>query len=225
MESGCCESFGMLDFSKMEFPVLLSECQGPRIHWSDHNLFIAAANIMFNPLFWNIMARLELRTKMISRLCGGPRIGCFFLGATIFFLSAVRGRRYQLAIYHQPIWHGLQAPAIHYMGAVLIGLGVIFTLCSFFALGFYGTFLGDYFGIFLEHRVKRFPFNLMENPMYWGTVMEYLGYALWFGPSPAGLLLTLLLAICYKIAILIEGPYTEKVYSTYVVEIEDKKHQ
>ncbi|XP_022103357.1 phosphatidylethanolamine N-methyltransferase-like [Acanthaster planci] len=224
MVHGCCESFSLLDFSKMELPAFLLVCGGPQVDWSDRNLALAATNIMFNPLFWNIMARFEFKTKTISKLCGGPRMGCVFLGATIFFLSAVRGRRYQLVLYHQPVWTAFQTPLVHYVGVAITALGLIFTLSSFFTLGFYGTFLGDYFGIVMEHRVTGFPFNLMENPMYWGTTMEYLGYALWYGPSPAGLLLTVLLAICYKIAIVIEGPHTDEVYPEHD-KIEDKKHQ
>lgn len=38
--------------------------------------------------------------------------------------------------------------------------------------------LGDYFGILLEEKVTVFPFNIMENPMYWGSTANYLGLAL-----------------------------------------------
>lgn len=39
--------------------------------------------------------------------------------------------------------------------------------------------LGDYFGILMEDRVTSFPFNVNENPMYNGTVMIFLGTAMW----------------------------------------------
>ena len=39
-------------------------------------------------------------------------------------------------------------------------------------------FVGDYFGILLDEKVTVFPFNIMENPMYWGSTANYLGLAL-----------------------------------------------
>lgn len=40
--------------------------------------------------------------------------------------------------------------------------------------------IGDYFGILMDERVTSFPFNVNENPMYNGTVMIFLGTALWY---------------------------------------------
>lgn len=39
-------------------------------------------------------------------------------------------------------------------------------------------FSGDYFGILMDEKVTVFPFNIMENPMYWGSTANYLGLAL-----------------------------------------------
>ncbi|XP_015426097.1 PREDICTED: phosphatidylethanolamine N-methyltransferase isoform X3 [Myotis davidii] len=36
---------------------------------------------------------------------------------------------------------------------------------------------GDYFGILKEARVTTFPFNILDNPMYWGSTANYLGWA------------------------------------------------
>ena len=36
---------------------------------------------------------------------------------------------------------------------------------------------GDYFGILKEARVTTFPFNVLDNPMYWGSTANYLGWA------------------------------------------------
>ena len=38
--------------------------------------------------------------------------------------------------------------------------------------------LGDYFGILMDQKVTSFPFNVTENPMYWGSTANYLGLAL-----------------------------------------------
>lgn len=65
------------------------------------------------------------------------------------------------------------------MGAVLVVLGSVFVLSSMWALGITGTYLGDYFGILMDARVTGFPFNVLENPMYIGSSMNFLGISLW----------------------------------------------
>jgi hypothetical protein len=52
------------------------------------------------------------------------------------------------------------------VAAVLVGLGQLFVLSSFYRLGITGTFLGDYCGILMDERVTGFPFNVLDNPMY-----------------------------------------------------------
>jgi phosphatidylethanolamine N-methyltransferase len=47
------------------------------------------------------------------------------------------------------------------------------------ALGVTGTYLGDYFGILMSEMVTGFPFNVMSDPMYWGSSMCFVGVALW----------------------------------------------
>jgi phosphatidylethanolamine N-methyltransferase len=68
------------------------------------------------------------------------------------------------------------------------------------ALGVTGTYLGDYFGILMDHRVTSFPFSVTDAPMYHGSMLSFLGTALWFG-KPAGLLLTAWVAVMYQIAL------------------------
>ena len=47
-------------------------------------------------------------------------------------------------------------------------------------LSLQGTFLGDYFGILMDHRVEGFPFNLLSDPMYDGSTMCFAATALWY---------------------------------------------
>ena len=63
---------------------------------------------------------------------------------------------------------------------VLFVLGQTFVLSSTYALGITGTFLGDYCGILMDHRVEGFPFNILENPMYTGSTMCFIATALWY---------------------------------------------
>ncbi|XP_029784770.1 phosphatidylethanolamine N-methyltransferase isoform X4 [Suricata suricatta] len=83
-----------------------------------------------------------------------------------------------LAMLSQPKMESLDNPTAYCLGLALLGIGSTFVLSSFFALGFTGTFLGDYFGILMEARVTTFPFNILDNPMYWGSTANYLGWAI-----------------------------------------------
>ncbi|XDV45192.1 hypothetical protein PO909_013329 [Leuciscus waleckii] len=78
----------------------------------------------------------------------------------------------------QSRWEPLDNAQVYYTGAALLTLGSLFVISSFMALGVTGTFLGDYFGILMDQKVTSFPFNVMENPMYWGSTANYLGLAL-----------------------------------------------
>ncbi|MBW03583.1 Phosphatidylethanolamine N-methyltransferase, partial [Eschrichtius robustus] len=105
----------------------------------------------------------------------------------------------------------LDNPLAYRVGLALLGVGGVFVLSSFLALGFTGTFLGDYFGILKEARVTTFPFSILDNPMYWGSTANYLGWAIMHA-SPAGLLLTTVVALIYTVAILYEEPFTAEIY-------------
>ncbi|XP_045841550.1 phosphatidylethanolamine N-methyltransferase isoform X2 [Meles meles] len=115
------------------------------------------------------------------------------------------------AMLSQPKMESLDNPTAYRVGLALLGVGSTFVLSSFFALGFTGTFLGDYFGILKEARVTTFPFNVLDNPMYWGSTANYLGWAVMHA-SPTGLLLTAVVALVYMVAILYEEPFTAQIY-------------
>jgi methylene-fatty-acyl-phospholipid synthase len=91
------------------------------------------------------------------------------------------------------------------------GVGQLFVITSFLKLGITGTFLGDYCGILMEERVTGFPFSVLDNPMYVGSTLTFLAYSLYYG-SAAGILITIEVAIVYKIALMFEGPYTTQIY-------------
>lgn len=88
--------------------------------------------------------------------------------------------RYQRALQDQPQQKLLPAPYDTVVPAVLFGLGQLFVVTSTWALGVTGTFLGDYFGILMDHRVEGFPFNVLRDPMYVGSTMCFAATALWY---------------------------------------------
>uniref|UniRef100_A0A8D1TLJ6 Phosphatidylethanolamine N-methyltransferase n=1 Tax=Sus scrofa TaxID=9823 RepID=A0A8D1TLJ6_PIG len=157
------------------------------------------------------VARWEHKTRKLSRAFGSPRLACYTLGGAILLLNLLRSHCFTQAMLSQPQMESLGGPTGYRLGLALLGVGSVFVLSSFLALGFTGTFLGDYFGILMEARVTRFPFSVLDNPMYWGSTAVYLGWALMHA-SPTGLLLTLVVAAIYKLAILFEEPFTAEIY-------------
>lgn len=101
---------------------------------------------------------------------------------------------------------------IKYLGAALFLSGQILVLSSMYALGVTGTYLGDYFGILMDSVVTGFPFNLIGDPMYWGSSLCFVGVALWFG-KPAGLILSTLVVVVYAVALRYESPFTASIYA------------
>ena len=67
-------------------------------------LKFAVATILFNPIFWNIVARLEHRTHFLTKLAGGAYNGCYLLAATIFLLGIYRDHVYHGALLAQPTY-------------------------------------------------------------------------------------------------------------------------
>ncbi|SPO05033.1 probable OPI3 - methylene-fatty-acyl-phospholipid synthase [Cephalotrichum gorgonifer] len=177
------------------------------------SLYISAFSIMFNPLFWNIVARQEYRTRILTRIfAGNSRAACYFLAATIFSLGLVRDYVYKSALADQPAHPALDTPAVKLVSYALFAAGNTLVLSSTWALGITGTFLGDYCGILMDEMVTGFPFNITDAPMYYGSTMSFLAVALYFA-KPAGLLLTAWVLVVYLIALSYENPFTSGIYA------------
>lgn len=178
----------------------------------DDLLKYALACISFNPIFWNIAARTEYRTHIITKLTGGARNGCYLLALTIFSLGIYRDQVYHQALVSQPTYQPfLDSQAIKALAIATFGFGNVLVLSSMWVLGVTGTYLGDYFGILMDHRVTGFPFNINDNPMYNGSTLCFLGTALWYG-KPTGVLVAAFVFVMYKVALLFEEPFTAKIY-------------
>ncbi|KAA1467054.1 phospholipid methyltransferase [Dentipellis sp. KUC8613] len=180
---------------------------------SKQSLVLSIAAIAFNPTAWNIVARNEYRNKTITRLFGSPRVGCYFLALCIFSAGMLRDHLFQQALQEQPRIPMLPELYRPIVAASLFLLGQLFVVTSTWQLGITGTFLGDYFGILMDHRVEGFPFNVLRDPMYVGSTMCFAATALWY-ERPAGLLITVYVYIVYVIALRFEGPFTDMIYST-----------
>ncbi|KAH9907441.1 methylene-fatty-acyl-phospholipid synthase [Xylariomycetidae sp. FL2044] len=183
------------------------------VDFDQKSLYISAASIAFNPLFWNIVARQEYHNKILTKLFGGKsQTACYALAATIFSLGLVRDFLYERALRQQPSYPLLEADWVRYLAYGLIASGNVLVLSSTWALGITGTFLGDYFGILMDHIVTGFPFNVTDAPMYYGSTCSFLGTALLYG-KPAGLLLTAWVYLVYQVALRYENPFTAEIYA------------
>ncbi|KAF4611791.1 hypothetical protein D9613_004007 [Agrocybe pediades] len=186
---------------------------GSFIDLNKKSLTLSLASIAFNPTAWNIVARNEYKNKTITRMFGGnTRYGCYFLAILIFSFGILRDNLYHQALLEQPRYPMLPKEYATIVPAILFGLGQLFVVTSTWQLGVTGTFLGDYFGILMDHRVEGFPFNVLRDPMYVGSTMCFLATALWL-ERPVGLLVTAYVYIVYLLALRFEGPFTDMIYS------------
>jgi len=177
------------------------------------SLLLSLLAISFNPIAWNIVARNEHRNKTITRIFGGnARYGCYFLALMIFSCGILRDQLYHLALIDQPQKALLSEEYRIIVPAALFVIGQTFVITSTWALGITGTFLGDYFGILMDHRVEGFPFNVLRDPMYVGSTMCFAATALWY-ERPAGLFITAYVYFVYLVALRFEGPFTDMIYS------------
>ncbi|KAJ7325548.1 phospholipid methyltransferase [Mycena albidolilacea] len=177
------------------------------------SLLVSLLAIIFNPVAWNLVAQNEYRNKTITRLFGGNTYyGCYFLAFLIFSFGIFRDSLYHRALLDQPQHSILPAPYDTVVPAALFLVGQTFVVTSTWALGVTGTFLGDYFGILMDHRVEGFPFNVLRDPMYVGSTMSFAATALWY-ERPAGLFITFYVYIVYVVALRFEGPFTDMIYS------------
>ena len=176
-------------------------------------IVLACLAVMLNPMLWNIAARLEYNTRVISRVCRGRRVGVVALAAFIMGNNFLRTSFFHYMTDNNSKWDVLEGSvgAVAF-GYLFIGVGGVLVLMSTWRLGFFCTFLGDYFGILLDTRVTGFPFNAFADPMYWGSFFIYVGDSLQRA-SAVALLLSLFIGLSYVIAMKFEGPFTAMIYA------------
>ncbi|XP_041670895.1 phosphatidylethanolamine N-methyltransferase isoform X2 [Cheilinus undulatus] len=137
----CCGGLNNVDYSKMDLTFMEDLLKHIKPH--DSSFCIAVIAIIFNPLFWNVVARWEHRTHRLSRLFGSPFLACYCLGFAIILLNVYRSHSITVAMKAQARWGVLERTEVFYAGVALIVLGTVLVVSSFLALGFTGTFLGS----------------------------------------------------------------------------------
>lgn len=146
----------------------------PSVDECDPLLGCAILVIFLAPFIWNVLGRLEFYTGVLSSLFVRPRIGAAVLAVWIFCFSLYRDAVFFAAVEAQPKLPTLDTPMWHAVAGACGVAGATLVLTSFWRLGFYGTYLGDYFGVLMEEKVEGFPFSVVEHPMYDGSTMLFL---------------------------------------------------
>lgn len=172
----------------------------------------SAITIMFNPFFWNFVGRVEFSTHILTKITGCKRYACYLFAVVVFTLGIFRDYLYYAALKTQPTAPILDNSIVRLLGWGVAGFGHVLVLSSMYALGVTGTYLGDYFGILMDHKLESFPFSFCNNPMYVGSTLSFLGVALHEGKA-VGIALSLLVWIIYRIGLVFEEPFTDFIYS------------
>jgi len=172
--------------------------------------------IILCPLIWNCLARyLHYVTNVL--VPSTPRAARYLLcyGMTIWIFGFSTLRDY---LFHQTLITQHSHPTLtslstltHPLAYLLYATGSTLVVSSFYALGVTGTFLGDYVGILMDKPATGFPFNVLNDPMYVGSTLNFIASALLFD-SVAGLFLAVFIGVVYAIALQFEGPYTTMIY-------------
>ena len=177
------------------------------------HVLLACPVVMLTPLTWICIVRLEYNTRLVTRLFGGPRTAVVILAAFIMFMNLSRTSLFRYMATNDTVRLDFLQNAVGLsVGYLIIGVGLFLVATSYWRLGFYNTFLGDYFGILMDAKVTAFPYSVVDDPMYWGTSLFYVGYAICYA-SPVALLLTVFIGISYAITAKVEGPFTAKIYA------------
>uniref|UniRef100_A0A671Q4G9 Phosphatidylethanolamine N-methyltransferase n=1 Tax=Sinocyclocheilus anshuiensis TaxID=1608454 RepID=A0A671Q4G9_9TELE len=87
----CCGGLNNVDYSQMDMSVLAELWR--LIDLSEPRFCVAVIAIIFNPFFWNVVARWEHRTRGLTRLFGGPYVACYALAGLILLLNVYRSHR------------------------------------------------------------------------------------------------------------------------------------
>lgn len=204
----------------------------PYVNLKAESLSLALIATILPPLLWNLIGPFEYYTRTVSTIARKPIVGVYLSGTLIATLSVYRSALFTAAMRDQPVFQQLDTPFINALAGLLFVSGVIFFIGAYYQLGISGTYLGDYFGIFRDHRITAFPFNVMDNPMYDGSsifhfaegllYVLYSMYVSFFGSpglcfltfsspflfhrnhKPAGIMMAVWLFMCYRIGCIFE---------------------
>ena len=114
----------------------------------------------------------------------------------VFSIGLSRDYLYKYVVNTSNIISIIDNQYMTFLGYLMLLLGNILVLSATYKLGIIGTFNGDAYGFLLPSIITSFPFNIFNAPMYLGSTLNFLGYAM-IKKSITGFFLTILVAIAY----------------------------
>lgn len=202
---GCCDTFEIMDISKVGLP-------SPSL--VDYNNFwvtLTALSIVLCPLVNNLIARMEYKTRFLTKLFQDHKRAARFFAAFSVLLAIQRDYSFYRMVRSQPQWPDLYENWILWLGFGLTYTGATLIYSAFKLVGFYAIFMGEYFGIFLDSQPCEFPYNLFSHPVYVGTLLSFIGVSMVFA-SQAGLFFCVLALVVFTVAGAVETAFTDDVY-------------
>lgn len=183
------------------------------LNLTDPLFYICAFLIMLCPVLYNLLARAEYFYKFFSKMFNGDKkrannVYSFFM----VLVGITRNYYYYKTLNVQPTLSYGQFDQFLLTTSVFVsafGLALIVTSC--FRLGVGGIYYADYFDIKMEFTVNVFPYNIVKDPLYVGTTLCFLSYALYKG-SLAGLILTVGVSLMYLVALRFEDEMLQIIY-------------
>jgi len=164
-------------------------------------------------VFWMIVPQLEYRFNLFSQCIDNDKtkVHDFF----IYFLinnGAYRNLTFYNALKSNiTIDYGQYAVFIEIVSLIVAILGFCLISSTYYRLGIRGIYFGDYFNFRFKERITAFPYSHFDNPQYLGTTMLFTGSSIFYH-SPAGLLLSILNLLLYKLFAIMEFYELEKFY-------------
>jgi methylene-fatty-acyl-phospholipid synthase len=147
-------------------------------------------------LLWNVTSRIQYKTKFFSNLFGDKKRAVYIHTIIIFSFGLSRDFLYKYVVNTSNFFPLIDNQYMTYTGYMILLIGIILVSSATYKLGLIGTFNGDAYGFLLPSIIKSFPFNLFNAPMYLGSTLNFLGYAI-INKSLTGIALTILVGIVY----------------------------
>ena len=166
------------------------------INFKNPFLWLSVAHIIFNVIYWNVTSTIQYKTKCFTKLFRNKKLAVYIHTVIIFSLGLSRDYLYRFVVNTSNYFPIIDNQLITYLGYLILLFGMILVLSATYKLGIIGTFNGDAYGFLLPSIITSFPFNLFNAPMYLGSTLNFLGYAI-INKSPTGMFLTLLVGLCY----------------------------
>ena len=166
------------------------------INYKNRFFWLLVLHIIFNVSFWNTTSRIEYRTKYFTHLIGDSKLAVYIHSVMIFLFGLSRNYLYRYVVNINRSFVPIKGNQLfNYFGYLIITFGTILVVTSTYKLGIIGVYNADAFGFPLPYVVS-FPYNLFRAPMYLGSTLNFLGYAV-IKKSYTGLFFSYFVGIVY----------------------------